>query len=167
MRTQTMYPHKPEKNQKGVALFVSLIFLLLLTVVGMASMKSASLQEKMAGNTRFKNISFQLAEAALREAEQYVANPDNSSNLATCTQCGSGGGACVPPDHTTAAAGQGVCDSWTASADRTGFFHIQKLGNSSAAINIEPGQSVTLYRITAVATAGNSTTALESIYATN
>ena len=165
MRTKTMYLHKPEKNQKGVALFVSLIFLLLLTVVGMASMKSASLQEKMAGNSRFKNISFQLAEAALREAEQYVGNADNSSTLAACAQCG--GGDCTPPDHTTAAVAPGTCDNWTSTTDGTGLYHIQKLGNSSAAMNIEPGQSVTLYRITAVSTAGNSTTALESIYATN
>ena len=40
-------------RQQGIALFVSLIFLLLLTIVGVAGMKSAAMQEKMSGNALF------------------------------------------------------------------------------------------------------------------
>lgn len=160
-----MHLQYQNNKQKGMALFVSLTFLLLLTIVGMASMKNASIQEKMAGNTRLKNISFQLAEAALREAEQYIGNPNNSAALSACVQCGAGN--CLPPDHTIAAASPGVCDSWTQSSSGNSLYFIQKLGNSSAAMNVELGQSVTLYRITAVSTVGNSTTALESIFVTN
>src|SRR5690606_15052348 len=117
MRDEAMPFYRSTRNQKGMALFVSLIFLLLLTVVGMASMKNASLQEKMAGNSRFKNISFQMAEAALREAEHYVGNPDNSATLSACAVCT--GANCQPPDHTAAAPAGGVCANWTRSSDGT------------------------------------------------
>ena len=35
--------------QRGMALLVSLVFLLLLTLIGLSSMQNATLQEKMAG----------------------------------------------------------------------------------------------------------------------
>lgn len=152
-------------NQAGVALFVSLIFLLLLTIVGISGMKSAALQEKMAGNTRYKTISFQHAEAGLREGENLIAASNGSGGLASCAVCNGNG--CRTPDFKSASEGRGnsVCGTWQTSADGNSLFQIQKLGNSSAAINMSPGQSVTLYRVTSVATVANTTTALESIYA--
>jgi type IV pilus assembly protein PilX len=57
-------------NQKGATLIVALIMLLLLTIIGMASINDTNLQEKMAGNLREKNIAFQAAEAALRKGEE-------------------------------------------------------------------------------------------------
>ena len=36
--------------QRGMALLVSLVFLLLLTLIGLSSMQNATLQEKMAGS---------------------------------------------------------------------------------------------------------------------
>jgi type IV pilus assembly protein PilX len=48
-----------------MALIVSLIFLLLLTMIGISSMQNASLQERMAGSVKLRNESFQVAEAAL------------------------------------------------------------------------------------------------------
>lgn len=156
-----------KREQEGVALFVSLIFLLLLTIVGVSSMKSATLQEKMAGNTRFKTITFQYAEAGLREGEGFIANLNNSAALAACATCS--GNDCRTPDFENAAVqnGSSVCGLWRGSADGNSLFQIQKLGTSSAAINVDPGESVTLYRVTAVATVANTTTALESIYAKN
>lgn len=57
---------------KGSALILSLVFLLLLTIIGVASMQSATLQERMSGNTRDRNLAFQTAEAALRGAEDVL-----------------------------------------------------------------------------------------------
>ncbi|MCX7079150.1 MAG: PilX N-terminal domain-containing pilus assembly protein, partial [Pseudomonas sp.] len=37
------------KSERGMALLVSLVFLLLLTLIGISSMQNATLQEKMAG----------------------------------------------------------------------------------------------------------------------
>lgn len=152
-------------RQSGVALFVSLIFLLLLTIIGVAAMKSATLQEKMSGNVRLKNESFQVAEAALREGESFIAADANSATLAACAQCVNAD--CQTPDFEAAAVAPGACGVWKDAAIGAAFYQIQKLGTSSAAINVDLGESVTLYRVTAVATAGDTTTAVESIYARN
>lgn len=153
------------RAQGGVALFISLIFLLLLTIVGISAMKSAALQEKMAGNTRYKAVSFQYAEAGLREGESLIAATNASGGFAACTACKGKG--CQTPDFKNASGGKGnsVCGTWQTSSDENSLFQIQKLGTSSAAINMNLGESVTLFRVTAVATVANTTTALESIYA--
>lgn len=57
------------QKQQGAALVVSLIILLVLTVLGVASMRSTTLEEKMAGNSRDLSLAFNAAEAALRGAE--------------------------------------------------------------------------------------------------
>ena len=58
--------------QRGMALLVSLVFLLLLTLIGISSMQNATLQEKMAGSLGLRNQSFQLAEAVLSVGESAV-----------------------------------------------------------------------------------------------
>jgi type IV pilus assembly protein PilX len=59
-------------HQQGAALITSLIILLVLTMLGVSAMNSSSLQELMAGNMRDQNLSFQAAEAALRDAERVI-----------------------------------------------------------------------------------------------
>lgn len=59
-------------QQSGVALVVALIFLLLMTLLSTSTMRGATMQERMAGNTRDYNLGFQAAEAALREGETYL-----------------------------------------------------------------------------------------------
>jgi type IV pilus assembly protein PilX len=60
-------------SERGAALIISLVFMLILTIIGAASMQSATLQERMAGNARNIDQAFQAAEAALREAEVELA----------------------------------------------------------------------------------------------
>ena len=62
-----------EARENGAALFVSLVFLLILTVIGLAGMQSTALQEKMASHMRERNLAFQAAESALRAGEAYLA----------------------------------------------------------------------------------------------
>lgn len=57
-------------NQGGVALIVGLMFLLLLTLLGLTSSNVSVMQERMASNVREYNIAFQEAEATLREIER-------------------------------------------------------------------------------------------------
>ncbi len=59
-------------SQRGAVLIVSLLILLILTVIGVSSMQSSTLEEKMASNSRDRNIGFQSAETAMREAETYI-----------------------------------------------------------------------------------------------
>lgn len=58
--------------QSGSALLISLVFLLLLTMIGLASIQDSTLQERMAGNERNRNLAFQSAEAALRAGERWL-----------------------------------------------------------------------------------------------
>lgn len=60
------------KRESGVALIVSLIFLMLMTLISTSSMRIATMQERMAGNMRDWNIGFQRAEASLRAAEEWL-----------------------------------------------------------------------------------------------
>ncbi len=57
-------------HQRGAALFVALMFLIILTVVGLSAANVSVMQERMAGNVRETNEAFQEAEATLREIEQ-------------------------------------------------------------------------------------------------
>jgi type IV pilus assembly protein PilX len=59
-------------RQRGAALITSLIILLVLTVLGVSAMSTSSLEELMAGNLRDQDLSFQAAEAALKDAERYI-----------------------------------------------------------------------------------------------
>jgi type IV pilus assembly protein PilX len=59
-------------RQKGTALIVALIFLLILTILGVTAMGTSTLEEKMAGNAKEQNLAFQSAEAALRAGELWL-----------------------------------------------------------------------------------------------
>lgn len=58
--------------QKGSVLIVSLIILLVLTMIGVTAMGTSSLEEKMAGNSRDRELAFQAAEAALTDAQTFL-----------------------------------------------------------------------------------------------
>jgi len=55
--------------QRGVALIVSLILLVIVTVIGLAAIRSTTLQEKMSSNLQDRQIALQNSEAALRVAQ--------------------------------------------------------------------------------------------------
>lgn len=59
-------------KQEGAALVVALVFLLILTILGVGALNTTVLQEKMAGNTKEKNTAFQAAESALIVAENWM-----------------------------------------------------------------------------------------------
>lgn len=77
IRTATPRPRK----QSGAVLIVSLVFLLVVTLIAVASMRSTTLQEKMAGNTRDRNLAFQAAESSMREAEMFVEGISSLGNF--------------------------------------------------------------------------------------
>jgi type IV pilus assembly protein PilX len=63
-----MYPTR----QHGIALFISLVLLLVLTMTGVSAVQTASLEQHMARNARDRMLAFQSAESALRDAERFV-----------------------------------------------------------------------------------------------
>ena len=148
-------------TQRGMALLVSLVFLLLLTLIGLSSMQSATLQEKMAASVALHNQSFQSAEAALRVGESGVQRDGYA--LPVC----SGIVQCAPPSEssTIIAAGFNATSGVTWIASGKGFYGVQNIGVSKKAVNVPINTSATLYRVTAVGIAGHSRSVVESIYA--
>lgn len=67
-RTTITLPRK----QKGTVLAISLIILLLMTLIAVTAMQSTTLEEKMAGNSRDRDLALQAAESALRDAEAVI-----------------------------------------------------------------------------------------------
>lgn len=59
-------------RERGSALAIALIFLLLMTLLGVSAMRGSNMQERMAGNQRDRNMAFQSAEAGLRAGEAWV-----------------------------------------------------------------------------------------------
>lgn len=63
-------------RQSGVALVTGLIFMVILTIIVIAALRSATLEERMAANALNRQIGLQAAEAALRDAElRILGNP--------------------------------------------------------------------------------------------
>ncbi len=153
-------------KQRGMVLVVSLVFLLLITTLGVSSMQSATLQEKMSSSLSFRNQSFQMAEAVLRAAESTILP---SLNLPACVYC-------LPPPESSKVTVGGTFNGAGASSGLPwiawggGFYLIQNLGQTKTPIIMpsvcSAGATVTLYRITSVSSQGTSTTVLESVYGT-
>lgn len=151
--------------QKGMVLVVSLIFLLLLTLLGVSAMQNATMQEKMAGSVMVRNQSFQLAETALRLGESEIQR--TGFVLAKCTTPAT----CAPPGEATGfpGAGGGASGVTWVQAGANAVYALQNIGTTTTPINRPPtcsaNSTVTLYRVTASAKQGTSVTVLESIYA--
>jgi Tfp pilus assembly protein PilX len=56
-------------EQRGVALVVALILLVVITLVGLAAVSGTIMQQKMSSNFYDRDVAFQAAEAALRQAQ--------------------------------------------------------------------------------------------------
>jgi len=93
------------QTERGVALIMGLILLVVVTLLGLSNLQTVTFEEKMTGATYDRQIALQAAEAALREAEQYVENNKPTPSYADADgTCPSGAinnctsGICPPPD---------------------------------------------------------------------
>jgi type IV pilus assembly protein PilX len=164
-------------HQSGAVLIISLIVLLLLTLIGASSIQTTSLEEKMAGNLRDRNLAFQAAESALNAAE---ASLDPPNALPAFTDAGSGGFYTETSTIPTAAAI--LADSfWTSNPNATSTVTTLTLGNGITtpvyiiqklpaacfnAAGCPPNPTSTPYRVTVRATGASTNTVviLQSIY---
>jgi hypothetical protein len=62
------------RNERGAVLFVGLIFLLLLTLLGVTAMQVTVLQERMAGNFRVQHAAFERTEGCVIRGQKDVRN---------------------------------------------------------------------------------------------
>lgn len=72
IQSQNMTMRANIKKQTGVVLVIGLVFLLIMTIVGVTAIRSSTMQERMAGNASDRNLAFQNAESALQVGETQV-----------------------------------------------------------------------------------------------
>ncbi|HET6805379.1 MAG TPA: PilX N-terminal domain-containing pilus assembly protein [Frateuria sp.] len=72
MRRRHSRARSAGRRQRGAALVIALILLIVITLVGFAAVRGTILQQKMASNLYDREIAFQSAEAALRVAQQRI-----------------------------------------------------------------------------------------------
>lgn len=100
-----------KKGQKGVALAIALILLVVMTLLGISTVRTVTQQEKMSSNSHERSLAYQYAEAALREGEQQAKIQAQTANAAfpadqylmdgICTQASTNkcvNGLCSTPD---------------------------------------------------------------------
>lgn len=76
------------RKQSGVALFISLVLLLVLTIIGVSSVQTTSLEVRMTRNEHDSVLAFQAAESALRDAEAQI---ETLISTADFTEAGNNG----------------------------------------------------------------------------
>nr|WP_199039692.1 PilX N-terminal domain-containing pilus assembly protein [Dyella sp. ASV24] len=88
-RGRTLASSRPSR-QRGVALMVAMILLIVITLVGFAAVRGTLMQQKMSANMYDRQIAFQNAEAAMRAAQLRIqGNPDDIAR-----NCQAGGVVC-------------------------------------------------------------------------
>lgn len=65
---------RPLVPQAGAALITGLIFLVVLSMIGVTAARMSTLEERMSGNMRDRSLAMQAAERALRDAETDLRN---------------------------------------------------------------------------------------------
>ena len=78
-RNHEVLPSK--RRQEGIVLFMSLVMLLLLTILGVSSIQTTSLQQRMARNANDGTLAFQAAEVALRDGEDLLEELNNLTDF--------------------------------------------------------------------------------------
>ena len=76
-------------SAKGFVLVTALLFLLVLTMLGISSLQGSTFQERMAGNLRDRNLALQAAELALRDAARDLATK-KADGISYCLADGAG-----------------------------------------------------------------------------
>jgi type IV pilus assembly protein PilX len=87
MRPQTYPLHRTGARQRGAVLVIALLLLLVLTIIGITVMQMSGMQERMAGNSRDVNLSFQAAEGSMRAAESFIRQLNNRPVACSAAPC--------------------------------------------------------------------------------
>lgn len=83
---------QPYRKQQGVVLLVGLIFLIIMTLIGVTGMQSTVIEQRMSTNAQDRSLAFEAAEAALRAAENTIesyasATPGPDTNASDGIYC--------------------------------------------------------------------------------
>ena len=72
--------NSPIHRQSGISLIIVLMLLLVMTLLGLAVLRSTLLEERMSSNMYDRSLAFQAAEGALRDAEKVIQGAAASGN---------------------------------------------------------------------------------------
>lgn len=168
------------QRQRGITLLVGLILLLMLMVISVIGFRNTTLSERMTGNAVDRNISFQSAENAGKEALQVIeAGSFNAATIGHYSPpLGSGGNT----DFWTQGAGATVgspatgCPtttpfSWTSCSAAVATKYANNAANAQYAIELlsqvaSGGSTVSTYRVTSRSSggSGNAEVVLQVMY---
>lgn len=164
---------EPSPHQQGSALIVSLVFLLLLTLVSVAGIRSSTSQERMAGNLKLKTDSLQAAESALRDIQRQLAQAAGNNkplpNPCADVTCNTVDAAFDLDSTGAPGAGWVQIPTSAATNNMQVWYRITSLGETLAPANTAnrnpPYEGAgNLYRIVVVTFSGPTRTVLESVY---
>lgn len=105
---------RSQSRQRGATLMVALILLAVMTLLGLAVLRSTIMDERMAGGMYGRSLAFQSAEAGLREAENLIETDTSlpASFPPTAGTCNANG-LCAAIDR---AANPNAHDLWVSGA---------------------------------------------------
>ena len=135
-------PYQPKGSERGAALVIGLLLLLVLTLLAVSGMNSASLEFVMAGNEQYRTNAFQAAEAGVEQAFAVgTFNPGTAPAPVTgaSTATDSWRFSIISPLGGSAMGGS-PGDSWASFA--TYHFEIQATGASTRGSNAADWQGV-------------------------
>lgn len=177
-----LHPLSLPEQQRGVALIISLIMLVLMTLVGMAGIRVINAEERMVGQTYDRAVAFQTAEATLREIEIRIETAGQPMPAAStsCTLTGSAPyqlNICGVIANGTPRWISNTFNEWvdaTTVSHTTGIsitpqYFVEYLGNTfPCALDQVNNSNCKRYRVTARANASSdrASVMLQSIYAT-
>ena len=137
--------------QRGMSLVMALVFLTILVLVGSSATLNTELQERMAGNTRNRDLAFQAAEAALRATES--------------TLCGSAGTLAYDATHSNDATYWGSFD-WVSNGTQGPALNQVATAPRYVVEKMAPIGSTNYFRVTARGVGGdsNAVVVLQALY---
>jgi len=69
------------RKQQGAVLIMSMVFLLIMTMLGVSAFNSTTMEEKMSANMRDRMVALQAAEVALEAGQEYMDSISAVSNF--------------------------------------------------------------------------------------
>lgn len=109
--------HPVPRTQRGATLAIVMILLVVMTLLGVVSLRMAQNQESMNASLFDRSLHFQAAEAALRQAEASINLALPKPALGTCAPDAASEGVCGFPDPNAAGVWT-VAGNWAGTASR-------------------------------------------------
>lgn len=172
MRIRRPQSRRLHSAERGVALVVALILLVVATLIGLAGIRGTSLQERMSANMYDRSLAFQRAEAALRDAERAITANWQIATLGGQDCSPTSGVLCtlLPPANatwTTVGSVYDVNNDKVPQGAPQYFIQFMGTGNAQNALGLDanadygnygnsyPPDNVAYYRVTARSSAPN------------